>query len=102
MQNSSSVTSGICATLCDIMAQPERRSRHLSLRIDGDLYARLTRAASGRPESRSRLAARLIEEGLRMDAHPGVVFRGGPGGRRAGLVGGPDIWEVARVLRQMT
>jgi hypothetical protein len=42
----------------------------------------------------------LIEEGLRMEAHPGVVFRGGPGGRRAALVGGPDVWEVARVLRE--
>lgn len=66
-----------------------------------ELHERLTRAASGKPESRSRLAARLIEEGLRMDAHPGVVFRGGPGGRRAALVGGPDVWEIARVLREV-
>ena len=35
-----------------------------------------------------------------MDAHPGIVFRGGPAGRRAALVGGPDVWEVARVLRE--
>ena len=34
-----------------------------------------------------------------MDEHPGVIFRPGPAGRRPGLVGGPDIWEVARVLR---
>lgn len=52
-------------------------------------------------ESRSRLAARLIDEGLRMDAHPGIVFRPGPGGRRAGLAGGPDLWEVVRVLRDV-
>ena len=36
-----------------------------------------------------------------MDAHPGIVFRPGPGGRRAGLAGGPDVWEVARVLRDV-
>jgi hypothetical protein len=36
-----------------------------------------------------------------MDAHPGIVFRPGPGGRRAGLAGGPDLWEVARVLRDV-
>lgn len=36
-----------------------------------------------------------------MEAHPGLVFRGGPAGRRAGLVGGPDVWEVVRVLRDI-
>jgi len=36
-----------------------------------------------------------------MDAHPGIVFRSGPGGRRAGLAVGPDVWEVARVLREI-
>jgi hypothetical protein len=28
-----------------------------------------------------------------------VVFRDGPSGRRAVLTGGPDVWEVARVVR---
>jgi hypothetical protein len=70
------------------------------MRIRRDLHDRLTRAAHARSgQSRSGLAARLIDEGLRMEAHPGIVFRGGPAGRRAGLVGGPDVWEVARVLR---
>ncbi len=36
-----------------------------------------------------------------MDGHPGIVFRPGPGGRRAGLAGSPDVWEVARVLRDV-
>lgn len=26
--------------------------------------------------------------------HPDIVFRDGPSGRRAGIVGGPDVWEV--------
>lgn len=34
-----------------------------------------------------------------MDSFPGIVFRDGPAGRRAGLVGGPDVWEVIEVLR---
>lgn len=34
-----------------------------------------------------------------MDEHPGIVFRGGPTGRRAGLAGGPDIWEVMLTIR---
>lgn len=34
-----------------------------------------------------------------MDAHPGVVFRDGPAGRRAVLTAGPDVWEVVRAIR---
>ena len=34
-----------------------------------------------------------------MAEHPGVVFRDGPTGRRAGLAAGPDIWEIICVLR---
>ena len=34
-----------------------------------------------------------------MDDHPGVAFRDGPAGRRAVLVGGPDVWEVIRAVR---
>jgi hypothetical protein len=47
----------------------------------------------------SSTANRLVDEGLRMTEHPGVVFRDGPSGRRAGLVGGPDVWEVIRALK---
>ena len=31
-----------------------------------------------------------------MERHPGIVFRPGPAGRRAGLMSGPDVWEVVR------
>ncbi len=34
-----------------------------------------------------------------MAEHPGVVFRDGPTGRRAGLGTGPDVWEVVRAVR---
>lgn len=47
----------------------------------------------------SSAAALLVEEGLRMDAHPGVVFQDGPAGRRAVLTAGPDVWEVVRAIR---
>ena len=36
---------------------------------------------------------------MRMTEHPGVVFREGPTGRRAGLVGGADVWEVVRAVK---
>ena len=34
-----------------------------------------------------------------VDEHPGITFRSGPAGRRPGLVGGPDVWEVVAVFR---
>ena len=33
-----------------------------------------------------------------MDDHPGILFRGGPTGRRAGLASGPDVWEVIAAI----
>ena len=36
-----------------------------------------------------------------MADHPGVVFKDGPSGRRAALAFGPDVWEVAKVLREV-
>jgi hypothetical protein len=36
-----------------------------------------------------------------MEAHPGIIFRSGPAGRRAALAGGPDVWEIARVYRDL-
>jgi len=34
-----------------------------------------------------------------MDEHPGILFRDGPVGRRATVVGGPDVWEVIRAVK---
>lgn len=34
-----------------------------------------------------------------MTEHPGVVFREGPTGRRAGLAGGADVWEIVRAVK---
>ena len=36
-----------------------------------------------------------------MDRHPGIVFRPGPAGRRAALAGGPDVWTVIAVMREL-
>jgi hypothetical protein len=37
---------------------------------------------------------RYAEEGSRQDEHPLITFRDGPAGRRAAVVGGPDVWEI--------
>ena len=49
--------------------------------------------------SLSAAANMLVDEGLRMTEHPGVIFRPGPTGRRAGLAAGPDVWEIVRAVR---
>ncbi len=61
--------------------------------------ARLDSGARRRGEPKARTAERLIEEGLRMEDHPGITFRDGPAGRRAALAAGPDVWEVIDTLR---
>ena len=69
------------------------------IRIGQQTLANLRARSKRQGEPLSRLAERYIEEGLRADSHPGIIFRGGPAGRRAGLVGGPDVWEIVGALR---
>ena len=72
-----------------------------SIRFEESTLEKLTAYAARHPGlTHSSAAAMLVEEGLRMDAHPGVVFRDGPAGRRAALAGGPDVWEIIRAIQQ--
>jgi hypothetical protein len=73
--------------------------RTFSARWDGDVLDQLERRSEATGTNKSRLAERYVEEGIQMDEHPGVVFRPGPAGRRAGLAGGPDVWEVIMTLQ---
>lgn len=84
-----------CATM-HYMAMP------LSIRFEAGLLARLrARAATMTGGNTSALAQRLVDEGLRMADHPGVIFKDGPTGRRAALGYGPDVWEVIKFLREV-
>ncbi len=76
-------------------------SRHVSVRLEEEGFERLERQRRRSGEGRSELIKRLLEEGLRMEEHPGIVFRDGPAGRRAGLSRGPDVWEVISVHRDV-
>lgn len=76
-------------------------SRHLSLRIESETFEQLEAESRRSGQSRSELAKTLLREGLRAAAHPGIVFRPGPAGRRAGLIAGPDVWEVVRVFNEI-
>jgi hypothetical protein len=74
----------------------------LSVRFDRDVLERLRQHAASVPGATpSGLAQRLVDEGLRMAEHPGVVFRDGPAGRRPALVVGPDVWELVVFLQEI-
>lgn len=75
------------------------RARQFSARLDPTVVDRLERRGARVGLNKSRLAERYLDEGMRMEDHPGVVFRDGPSGRRAGLAGGADVWEVIATIR---
>jgi nitrogenase molybdenum-iron protein alpha/beta subunit len=64
------------------------------IRIESETLRSLRERSQQSGEPIIRLAQRYIDEGMRLDRHPGIVFRNGPSGRRAVVVGGPDVWEV--------
>jgi hypothetical protein len=67
----------------------------VSIRFSGDsLHGRLRDTAQRLQVPISTLAERLIDEGLRSEAHPMVHFRSGPNGRRPVLLGGPEVVDV--------
>jgi predicted transcriptional regulator len=79
-------------TLCASVAR-----EHLSIRIDSETRRELEREAARRGTPKTTLAESLLREAVRMTSHPGITFREGPAGRRAGVIGGPDVWEVVEV-----
>lgn len=74
-------------------------SRPTSFRLPEGLLARLDEEGRLTGVSVTTLVATLLDEGLKTRRFPGVVYRDGPAGRRAGLIGGPDVWEVVRDLQ---
>jgi hypothetical protein len=69
------------------------------IRIESETLDALRERSAHTGEPIVRLAQRYIDEGMRLDRHPGVVFRDGPAGRRPVVVGGPDVWEVIAAAR---
>ena len=78
-------------TLC----YDENMSEKVSVRLEDSLAQRLRLRARAAGETLSDRLRRYADEGVRRDEHPLITFRDGPTGRRAGLVGGPDVWEAA-------
>lgn len=70
-----------------------------AIRIGSTTLSSLRERSRQSGEPIVRLAQRYIDEGMQLDRHPGIVFRDGPAGRRAVVVGGPDVWEVIAAAR---
>jgi hypothetical protein len=74
-------------------------TRSRSFRVDEATLASLDRLASREGVSANQRAARLLEEGLRMQAFPGIGFMTSRMGYRPVLVGTRlAVWEVAATL----
>ncbi len=84
------------------MANRRQKSESpMSVRIGKALREsiRLQARRTGKPIS--RVISELLEEAVRMQRFPGIVFVEGPAGRRAHLAGtGLDVWEVVELLRE--
>lgn len=74
-------------------------ARATSFRLPDDLLARLQQEGRDTNASITSLVTTLLDEGLKARQFPGIVYRDGPAGRRAALLGGPDLWEVVRDLK---
>jgi hypothetical protein len=77
-------------------------SENVSVRLEDGLAQRLRLRARAAGETLSDRLRRYAEEGVRRDEHPLITFRDGPTGRRAGLVGGPDVWEIVMWVEELS
>ena len=74
------------------------KSVHFNARLPKDVSERLRHYADRRRISASAAAVELLDEALRMEAHPGIDFRWTPLGRQAFVTGtGLSVWELYHV-----
>jgi hypothetical protein len=81
--------------------RPTHAVRELrSFRLQTDTSTRLDQSAAASGMTRTALAERLLDEGLRRIRHPRIDFADGPAGRRPFVLGtGLDVWEIVATIR---
>ena len=73
-----------------------------SVRFEPQVLERLAAfIAAHRELTLSSATSRLVDEALRAHEHPLITFKDGPAGRRARVVGGPDVWEVIGAVQSV-
>lgn len=74
-------------------------SSTVATRLPAALLREITRYARRRRMGPSEALRAIVDEWVTMARYPAIEFRDGPAGRRPGLRGGPDVWEVALACR---
>jgi uncharacterized protein (DUF433 family) len=78
----------------------KERKEQKSVRLSPTLLEELARHAREAGSTFSSLVERYVDEGIRRDEHPLIVFRDAHTGRRAALVGSRlDVWQVIQTVR---
>jgi uncharacterized protein (DUF433 family) len=73
----------------------------VSFRFDPRTVERLKQRAHDVGAPQAALAERYIDEGMRVDEHPGIYFREGGSGRRPAVLGTRlDVAQIIETLRQ--
>ena len=72
--------------------------RPTSFRLPEELLRRLDEEAASRGASVTTVVATILDEGIKTSRFPGIIYRDGPTGRRAAVLGGPDVWEIVRAI----
>lgn len=88
------------------MKRPALERRHVfSIRMKGSTVRALHEEALRYQTAPRTLAEQMVEEGVRMRRHPGIVFVERAGGRRdAALAARPrlSVWQIAQTARAST
>jgi hypothetical protein len=77
-------------------------SVNVSVRLDDSLANPLRLRARAAVATLSDRLRRYAEDGTRREEHPMITFRDGATGRRAKLLDGPDVWEVAMWVEDLS
>lgn len=91
-----SLDSAVLHLLAIVARRPPKE--HVTLRLAPAIKNALRRQATREGLTQTGLAERYLDESVRVAEHPGIVFRSGPAGRRAAVVGGPDVWEIVETF----
>lgn len=72
-----------------------------SFRLSPNMLGRLDGRAAELGITRTTLAERFLEEGMRLVEHPGIVFTDGTQGERRATIAGTrlDVWMAVEVIR---
>jgi uncharacterized protein (DUF433 family) len=85
---------------CTVGHMAETLDARINTRIPRRMKEDLSALSKRRHVDESDLARALLDEGLRREKHPGVVFRTTPAGREAALEGRRlYVWQVMETVR---